>query len=55
MVAAYEPWNPRACIALRSARAAIVRRDVERALSEDFGSGDVTADLLPAERTRTRA
>ncbi len=26
-----------------------VRRDVERALAEDIGSGDVTADLLPAQ------
>ena len=26
-----------------------VRRDVERALAEDFGSGDATADLLPAD------
>src|SRR5450432_4029770 len=25
-----------------------VQRDVERALAEDIGSGDVTADLLPA-------
>ena len=29
--------------------AAIVQRDVERALAEDIGSGDVTADLLPAD------
>ena len=29
--------------------AAIVHADVERALAEDFGSGDVTADLLAAE------
>jgi len=28
---------------------ALVRRDVERALAEDIGSGDVTADLLPAD------
>ena len=25
----------------------LIQRDVERALAEDFGSGDVTADLLP--------
>jgi len=31
-----------------------VLRDVERALAEDIGSGDVTADLLPAMRTRKR-
>jgi nicotinate-nucleotide pyrophosphorylase (carboxylating) len=29
--------------------AAIVQRDVERALAEDLGAGDVTADLLPAD------
>lgn len=29
--------------------AAIVRQDVEQALSEDLGAGDVTADLLPAD------
>src|SRR4051812_12497126 len=29
--------------------AAIVHGDVERALAEDIGSGDVTADLLPAD------
>ena len=28
---------------------AVVRGDVERALAEDFGSGDVTADLLAAD------
>src|SRR5262249_54122368 len=27
----------------------IVLRDVERALAEDLGSGDATADLLPAD------
>ncbi len=27
----------------------VIARDVERALTEDFGSGDATADLLPAE------
>jgi len=31
--------------------AAIVAQDVARALSEDFGSGDATADLLPANAT----
>ena len=29
----------------------IIERDVERALAEDIGSGDVTADLLPALAT----
>ena len=34
--------------ALGTAPADIVQRDVERALAEDLGQGDVTADLLPA-------
>ena len=33
--------------------AAIVQRDVERALTEDIGNGDVTADLLPADAPAT--
>ncbi|MBR0345505.1 MAG: nicotinate-nucleotide diphosphorylase, partial [Rudaea sp.] len=28
--------------------AAVVAQDVARALAEDFGTGDATADLLPA-------
>jgi nicotinate-nucleotide pyrophosphorylase (carboxylating) len=31
----------------------VVRRDVQRALDEDIGSGDATADLLPAEAVAT--
>ena len=31
-----------------TAPAGVVQRDVERALAEDLGQGDVTADLLPA-------
>ena len=31
----------------------VVRRDVQRALDEDIGSGDATADLLPAEAIAT--
>ncbi len=31
----------------------VIRRDVERALSEDIGSGDATADLLDAESMAT--
>jgi nicotinate-nucleotide pyrophosphorylase (carboxylating) len=34
--------------------AGLVQRDVERALTEDLGQGDVTADLLPAD-TRASA
>ena len=34
---------------IESPSVALVRNDVERALAEDFGSGDVTADLLPAD------
>jgi nicotinate-nucleotide pyrophosphorylase (carboxylating) len=29
----------------------LIQRDVERALAEDFGAGDATADLLPASAT----
>ena len=29
--------------------AGVVQRDVERALAEDLGQGDVTADLLPSD------
>jgi nicotinate-nucleotide pyrophosphorylase (carboxylating) len=36
-------------VAIEPPNAAAVRHDVERALAEDFGSGDATADLLPAE------
>jgi nicotinate-nucleotide pyrophosphorylase (carboxylating) len=36
-------------VVIESPSAALVRNDVERALAEDFGSGDVTADLLPAD------
>jgi nicotinate-nucleotide pyrophosphorylase (carboxylating) len=31
----------------------VVRRDVQRALDEDIGSGDATADLLPADAIAT--
>ena len=31
----------------------VVRRDVQRALDEDIGSGDATADLLPADAVAT--
>ena len=31
----------------------VVRRDVQRALEEDIGSGDATADLLPADAVAT--
>ncbi|MCE5233107.1 MAG: carboxylating nicotinate-nucleotide diphosphorylase [Mizugakiibacter sp.] len=33
--------------------AAIIREDVRRALAEDFGDGDATADLLPADARAT--
>ncbi len=36
---------------LRAPDAALVAHDVARALAEDFGNGDATADLLPAEAT----
>ena len=34
---------------LRQPGAAVVQSDVQRALSEDLGSGDCTAGLVPAE------
>jgi len=38
-------------IDLRAPDAAVVALDVARALAEDFGNGDATADLLPATAT----
>lgn len=29
---------------------AVIKEDVTRALAEDIGGGDLTADLLPAEK-----
>src|SRR5690348_1762689 len=46
LAACMEPTMSRAPIALPDPR--VVQQDVDRALAEDIGSGDVTADLLAA-------